>query len=290
MNRLRPVRGLFLPTLAIPRASIAVAVMLLTFVRAQGTSSAQETRRIEIQRTANNLRFGIIRDDSVRLPAPTLFVFATAIEGMQTQPIYTEVSELLVKQGWVSIVIDPPCHGEDMREGEPPRLAHQEEFVTKFTEKVSSVLDHLIDAGIADPKRIAACGTSRGGFLAYQFAAAEKRVRAVAGISPVTRLTALREFSERPPLESADRLNTALLAPQLVDRAVWLSIGNNDARVNTDDAIAFTRGVVHAAALQEPSNKIIPVELIVGPSAGHSKIDHAHELLAVWLVKQIPQK
>ena len=69
-----------------------------------------------------------------------------------------------------------------------------------------------------------------------------------------------------------------------MNRAVWLSIGNNDLRVNTDDAIAFTREVVRATAPPDKPNAVIPVELLVTPTPGHSKIDRAHELLAEWLI------
>jgi hypothetical protein len=69
-----------------------------------------------------------------------------------------------------------------------------------------------------------------------------------------------------------------------------LSIGNNDQRVDTDRAIAFSRAMVQANARQSSEAKpLIPVELVVAPSAGHSKIDHAHELLAAWLMKVMPQ-
>jgi hypothetical protein len=70
---------------------------------------------------------------------------------------------------------------------------------------------------------------------------------------------------------------------------VWLSIGNNDQRVDTDRAIAFTRAIVQASARQSKQpDPTIPVELIVAPSAGHRKIDQAHEMLAAWLATQLP--
>ena len=255
---------------------------------------AQEARKIDVRRTAGDIRFGLIQRDRNPAPAPTLMIFAHAIEEMQKQPVYTEVAAILAERGWISVVIDPPCHGEDRRDGEPAqldgwrhRLEQQGEFLAAFTTRASAVLDQLIKDGITDVERVAVCGTSRGGFLAYHFAAADRRIKAAAGISPVTRLTALREFSTTSRRELAEGLNVAQLAPKLADRAIWLSIGNNDARVNTDDAIAFTRAVVQAASQPDNPNKVIPVELLVAPSPGHSKIDQAHELLAAWLVKHI---
>ena len=75
-----------------------------------------------------------------------------------------------------------------------------------------------------------------------------------------------------------------------MNRAVWLSIGNNDLRVSTDDAILFTRAAVQATVRPDKPDAVIPVELIVAPTPGHSKIDRAHELLATWLVRQMAEK
>ena len=87
--------------------------------------------------------------------------------------------------------------------------------------------------------------------------------------------------------EKAEQLDVAQLARNLRGRAIWLSIGNNDARVNTNDAIAFTREVVRAPAQPDKPGAVIPVDLLVAPSKGHSKIDRAHELLALWLANQL---
>ncbi len=257
-------------------------------------ATAEETREIQVRRTPEQVRYGLIGTVGKK-PAPTLFVLAHAIEEMQRQPVYTEVASILAKEGWISVVIDPPCHGEDVRPGEPGqlsgwrnRLEQGEDFMPAFVAKARAVLDLLVQQGIADPGRVAACGTSRGGFLAYHFAASEPRIKAVAGISPVTRLNALREFAATSRRAQADELDLTRLAPKLAGRAVWLSIGNNDVRVNTDDAIAFTRAVVHATARPDRPNEVIPVELVVAPTPGHTKIDQAHELLASWLVARLP--
>lgn len=250
---------------------------------------------MQLQRTSTGIAYGVIRENSASAaPAPTLFIFASSLDVMQRELVYTEVARLLAPKGWISVILEPPCHGEDARDEEPKqldgwryRLENDIEFLDAFNARATAVLDELIRQKLTDPNRVAACGTSRGGFLAYHFAAAEPRVKAVAGISPVTRLTALREFSLTTHREQSERLNAANLAHQLAERAVWLSIGNNDARVNTDDAIAFTRAVVKASAKGESPDVVIPVDLIVARSSGHAKIDEAHELLAKWLQQQL---
>lgn len=72
---------------------------------------------------------------------------------------------------------------------------------------------------------------------------------------------------------------------------MWLSIGNDDQRVSTDAAIAFTRKLVAAGvAIRKDTLHAVPVELIVGADPGHSAIKGAHELAAAWLLKQLPAK
>ena len=195
----------------------------------------------------------------------------------------------------MGIVVEPPCHGEDVRPGEPPqltgwryRLEHDDNLVSAFNAKTRTVLDFLVKEESADPKRVAVYGTSRGGFLAFHFAASEPRVKAAAAISPVTKLLVLREFHGTSRLEKVKQLDLMRLAPKLAGRAIWLSIGNKDDRVNTDDAIAFTRALVAATARPGKPETIVPVDLLVGPTAGHTKIERADELLAEWLSKHMP--
>ena len=276
-----------------------VLSMILTCVIAperNDLTAAEGARDMTVYRTPENIPFGVIGElKKGNGPAPTLFVIAHGFEEMRKQPVYTEIAVLMAKQGFISIVVEPPCHGEDIRPGEPPqiegwryRLEHDCELISPFVVKVQSVLDLLIREGTTDPQRVAVCGTSRGGWLTFHDAAVEPRFKAAAAISPVTNLTALREFATTTARERVEQLNLARLAPKLAGRAIWLSIGNNDARVNPDEAIAFTREVVRTAALAEAPDTVIPVELLVAPTAGHAKIDKAHEMLAEWLIKRMP--
>ena len=270
---------------------LAAAALLAVFM-ASVSLAAEAKAPMQILRTPGNIRFGVLGGGSGRT-APTLLVAAMSMEDMQREPVFTDVARLLAKQGWMSVVIEPPCHGEDRRPEEPEglggwrrRLEHGEDVVQAFNVKARAVLEYVIAQGLADPQRLAMCGTSRGGFLAFHFAAIEPRIKAVAGISPVTDLLALTEFKGTPPGSAAGRLALTHIAPKLIGRYVWLSIGNHDERVDTDRAIAFTRAIVHASARQSKlPGPLIPVELIVAPSKGHQKIEQAHELLAVWLAK-----
>jgi dienelactone hydrolase len=273
---------------------IAIAAVLAAIV-ASVARAADTVVPMDMLRTPDNIRFGVIGGRQ-GAAAPTLLVVAMSMEEMQREPVFTGVARLLAKKGWMSVVIEPPCHGDDRRQEEPEglagwrhRLEHGGDVVQAFHAKARAVLAHVIAQGRADPSRLAICGTSRGGFLAFHFAAVEPRIKAVAGISPLTDLLALREFSGTAPDSAAAKLALTQIAPQLIGRPVWLSIGNNDLRVDTDRAIAFSRAIVHASARQNKRpDATIPVELVVAPSAGHRKIDQAHEMLAAWLATKLP--
>jgi dienelactone hydrolase len=119
------------------------------------------------------------------------------------------------------------------------------------------VLDHLIAAGVADPERVAACGTSRGGFAALHFAAADPRVKCVAAFAPATDLGALSEFRGAGDHPLAARLALQRRDDDLAGRAVWLVIGDRDERVGTDHVVSEPRGHATPAGAAEQGAKWI---------------------------------
>ncbi len=210
-------------------------------------------------------------------PAPTLLLFAMAgTDTLNTEP-YCRVGRLLHAQGWNIVSLDLPCHGTEHRAGEPAELAGWaarikagEDIVVAFRERVNDVLDHLVATGLADCERIAAAGTSRGGFMAFQAAAGNPRIRAVAAFNPVTNLLALREFAGQERNALAKRLALVNAAEALADRAVWITIGNADMRVGTDRAVALAR-------------RLPRVVLRVVETPGHSSLPEWHREAAGWI-------
>lgn len=247
-------------------------------------------RNITIEKTPAGVRYGLFGREEGG-PRPTLFLFTFEIEKMQGLVPYTEVGRRLAKFGVLSVIVDAPCHGPDRREGEPPqlqgwrhRIEKGENTIKEFTERVSAVLDHLVETGATDKDHVAACGTSRGGFLALHAAAADPRIRAVAAFSPVTDLLALREFKgmENDPLTLS--LDIARQAAKLSGKEVWISIGNDDRRVDTDAAVTAARALVgETAKNSDGSLRAAHVELIVGANPGHAIIQNAHSRAAQWL-------
>lgn len=249
---------------------------------------------VEVMETAEGVRFGLWPRRPEQ-PAATVFVFAGAIEDSLGSAYYRQAGEMLAKDGWVLVSVDLPCHGKEIRPQESGGLSgwrdrtdKQENVMADVTGRLSRVLTHLIAERISDPERVAAMGTSRGGFVAYHFAAADQRVKCVAGFSPVTDLTALSEFhgAENNPLVSQLALDHQ--AEKLAGRAMWLVIGDRDARVSTDSAIRFARRVT-AASLERQLPALVDLHVVAEPK-GHTVPAGSAELAADWIRKQCPAK
>lgn len=222
-----------------------------------------------------------------KFPAPTLFVFAADVETTLTNNDYIEAGEVLREKGVLLVSLDLPCHGEQQRSGEPhalwgwrARLDADENFVEDFTAQARVVLDDLIEREYSDVQRIAAAGTSRGGFMALHFAAADSRIQSVAAFAPVTNLFALEEFQNLKHQSLTQSLDLIHHAEKFEDRALWISIGNADLRVSTDDCIAFARRVAKARGDIEA---VANIELHVMPCLGHHTPPRAHHAAASWL-------
>ncbi|MSR58842.1 MAG: hypothetical protein EXS05_14520 [Planctomycetaceae bacterium] len=269
------------------RCLFSAAVCLMSAMSLR-PSHAEET--LTVLRTSGGREFGVL-GEKPRSPAPTLFVFAHAYAGTLQSDDYNKAGRLLAKQGVLCVSLDLPCHGGDRRAGEPEgiagwraRLEQGEQPIGRFCKEAGTVLDHLIAEGYTDPDRVAACGTSRGGFVALHFAAAQPRVRCVAAFAPVTDLLLLSEFQGMSPTDPAAALRVSHHAEALFARPVWLIIGNHDERVGTDSVITLARTINKAAVAHE---KLALVDLHVQPAEGHRTPASGHPDAAVWLGRQL---
>ena len=120
--------------------------------------------------------------------------------------------------------------------------------------------------------------------LAAHVAAADPRFQAVVAFAPVTDLLALREFKGMEKHAATAGLHVTHLTERLTGRSVWVCIGNNDERVGTDGAIAFTRKFVRAAAAKKAKPD---VHLVVTPTPGHTIHKTAHDEAAAWLRERL---
>ena len=245
----------------------------------------------QVRETPGGVRFGLLCRGQVQ-GAPALFNFSAALEDSLTNPDFCRVTRLLASRGVVSVSVDLPCHGRERRAGEPEnglagwrqRLEHDENIVSDLVSRAGAVLDFLVENGMVDPLQIAVCGTSRGGFPALHFAAADQRVGCVAAFAPVTDLLALSEFRGLEAHVLTRSLALVNVADELSDRWVWMCIGNNDERVGTDRAIEFARSVWRAAVTRgRPAH----IELHVMDVDGHRVHATAHDEVATWIGERI---
>ncbi|MBI1899737.1 MAG: alpha/beta fold hydrolase [Planctomycetia bacterium] len=267
-------------------------VLLILFSEPASIPAADPPPKIHLLQTPAGIKFGLVGEQGGK-PAPTLFIFANDIKTTLGNEAYAKAGRILAKEGCLSVALDLPCHGEDRREGEPAgldgwqrRIDKGDPVIPAFVERCSAVLDHLVQEGYTDDNRVAACGTSRGGFIALHFAAAEPRIKCVAAFAPVTDLALLREFADCKS-EGVPKLALAASAEKFAGRPVWITIGNDDQRVGTDAAIKLTRAIVESS---RAAKKPPLVELHVSTAAGHRTHPTAHDEAAAWIGGQLKTK
>jgi len=225
-------------------------------------------------------------------PTPILFVLSGTIEQTLSSAYFRQSGNELEELGYRCVSIDIPCHGKQTVEGESSglkgwadRAGKGDDFVAESNERLSDVLDHLIDTGVADPEKIAICGTSRGGFLAIHFAAHDSRVKAAAGFAPVTDPAALGEFTNVQDHPMVKQLSLVNQADNLAGRPVWIVIGDQDERVSTAAAIEVAASITAASRAQQVDSK---VELRVMPEpGGHKTPVGSASAAAEWIHRQI---
>jgi len=270
--------------------SLLRAGLFLLGITAAGWVNAGESQ-VTIMETTTGVRFGLWGGAS-DVPAPTLFILANSIEGTLGDPYFRQSGNQLAEQGYLCVTIDIPGHGEQHRADEPEGLAgwrartdQNENLVAETNRRLSEVLDYLIATGRTDLERVAACGTSRGGFLALQFIAHEPRVKCVAAFAPVTDLLALREFKGAEDNALVNSLSAINQAVKLANRPVWIIIGDRDERVGTDHAIALARAIT-ASALAQGLDPAVELHVLPEPK-GHTTPHGAPAAAATWIAAQL---
>lgn len=248
---------------------------------------------MKIFTTPDRIRFGIAGSVKPE-PAPTLLTFASSMEqALSRTQWYNKTGRSLTSKGFLVISLDLPAHGEDVLPGEVGtmetgladwrrRIEGGSNIVADFTSKVSSVIDFVIDSGWTDPRKIATCGTSRGGFMALHAAAADDRIKCAAGLAPVTDLAALREFAGLEEDETVRGLRLHNCAVKLAGKWIWISIGNRDTRVSTELAIDLAKDIVGESVAQGMRPM---VELHVTANEGHGVHPTARRDAAKWIAQ-----
>lgn len=271
-----------------------LAALLFSAATALAAEANPSVAQIEVFTTADGVRFGIWpkRPDK---PAPTIFVLSGKLEDSLGSVYFRQAGEFLAKNGWLLVSVDLPSHGKEMRPrgdsglgGWRARINQGEDPMADVTGRLRKVLDHLLAEKFSDPNRIAALGTSRGGFVAFHFAAADPRVKCAAGFAPVTDMAALSEFRGAEDNPLVKRLALERHADALAGRALWLVIGDRDARVSTDAAIRFARRVT-VVSLEKELPALVDLHVVAEPK-GHTVPAGYAEKAAEWFRKQFAEQ
>src|SRR5262245_57938570 len=94
------------------KCAVSVFVLLTTAAFAE-----EPLPKARVLQTKDGVSFALL-GDKPKTPAPTLFVFATEMQGTLNGDPYNKIGRLLFKDGFLSVGLDIPCHGADLRDGE----------------------------------------------------------------------------------------------------------------------------------------------------------------------------
>lgn len=185
-------------------------------------------------------------------PALLLNFAADRTAALKSEP-YNITPSMFLAAGHRAASFNLPCHGDREVPGQPRGIVgfcaewrRGVDVFAGFVDEGRAVIDTLIERQLAEPGRIFVSGTSRGGYCALRLMAADERIAAAAAFSPVTDWRVLTEFASIKDKSEVAELALPHFAGALAGRAVWLAIGNSDARVGTDACLRFAEAVLRA--------------------------------------------
>lgn len=269
--------------------SILLALGMTFFTSAQAADTQPLPAAGESLTTADGVRLALWPKRPAK-PAPILFILSGDQEETLSSKYFRQAGQFLANEGVVCVSVDLPCHGQDARPDEKgltgwrKRCDKGQDFVAEVTGRLCAVLDHLIKEGIADPERIAASGTSRGGFIATHFAMADARVKHVLAFAPLSNLAMLTEFKGAEDLPLVQKLSLEKNAPALAGKSLWLVIGDRDDRVSTESVVRFARAATQTT-LGSKTPASVDLHVIAEPRGHTVPVGYA-ELGAAWLRKK----
>jgi hypothetical protein len=190
---------------------------------------------------------------------------------------HADFARLATAAGWAALVFDLPGHGES----QPPMSGDAVEDVIAMARLLAS------QDGV-DPERVAVRGSSLGGFLAIQAAAASEEIAGVIAICPAGQdHLASGVRSGRLEMRVADPVALeAWLISQDIEHAVEriaprplvLMHAEGDTQIPSD----------HSEELYERAGD--PRKLVIAPGGAHTTVQHDAELQGAalrWLEREL---
>jgi dienelactone hydrolase len=173
-------------------------------------------------------------------------------------PRQNHPTEPFLKAGHYVLSFDLPHHGERVKQYGDNLVGMARAFMAgddpfeQFIANGRAALDTCLKNGIGTHGKIVAYGVSRSAYCCLRLAAADKRIHAVAGLSPVTDWKIPTEFAELCEDSRLEQINIDHWIDQLADRAVYLCIGSQDDLVGTNSCARF------AMKLFDKQRQILP--------------------------------
>ncbi len=245
---------------------------------------------VEVKRQALTCLLAEPKELSDR-PVLLLNFAADHTASLKSEP-YSITPRMFLAAGHRALSFNLPCHGDREVPDQPRGIAgfcaewrRGIDVFAGFVDEGRAVIDTLIERKLAEPGRIFVSGTSRGGYCALRLMAADERIAAAAAFSPVTDWRLLKEFAEiRDAPEIAD-LALTRFAGSVARRAVWLAIGNSDARVGTDACLRFAEAVLRAESEKGISSSRFVLHVV--PEKDHQISDVWRRRGGEYLLDQI---
>lgn len=220
-------------------------------------------------------------------PALLLTVSSTRQASFHEEP-YNIPARLFAAAGHAVVSFDLPNHGEQINHfgegitGMCAAFSAGEDPFAQFVTQGQAVIDACLAQGMGTGG-IVACGVSRAGYCALRLAAADPRIRAVAGLAPVTDWRALREFSTVRNQPAVAALVLDHWSEALAGRALFMAIGNHDRRVSSAACLRFGLRLLESEASTNVTASTIELHLV--PAADHSLDNEWRQAGAQFLLR-----
>lgn len=164
---------------------------------------------------------------------PAVFILYTA--DITKAPGIPQLRDVLVASGHKVVLVDIPCHGNESGELECWR-SRIDRGIT-FDGYVSEVQRLMVRLNAK-----AVIGISRSGYLALLIASTNNKQVSYVLISPVVSLGDLQEFA-------GAKKSKEIIADNLVGKRIFLTIGRDDDRVNTQRSIELAKSTASITLL-----------------------------------------
>lgn len=202
-----------------------------------------------------------------------LLTFSSTRQASFHQEPYDIPARIFAAAGHAVASFDLPNHGEQVNgfgqgiDGFCAAFCAGEDPFAQFVSQGRALIDDCLAQG-SGRGGIFACGVSRAGYCALRLAAADERIDGVAGLAPVVDWRHLREFALVRQQPDVAMLALEQWAEALAGRAIFLAIGNCDARVSSAACVRFGLRLMEIEEARQMTNSRLQLHTVA--AEGHA--------------------